>query len=354
MRQTISKSLYWLMILMPVTALVTASLGAWTRLADAGLGCPDWPGCYGFALLPSGESDIALAESRYPDTPYEPEKALLEVVHRYIASLTGLLILIATALLFLGRQPAPMPTERQRSLRNMAVLASVLVCIQGLFGYLTVSLKLWPQVVSTHLLGGMAVLSLTWFMYLHAVARPDRPGQLARAGWLALVALLGQMMLGVWVSSNYAALACTDFPTCQGQWWPPTDFAGGFDLTHPPGPNYLHGQLDNHARAAIHLSHRLGAIAASAALIYLAIKALKIGLTARGTALLALLATQLTLGVLNVVLILPLPIAIGHHLVAALLLLTVITLLPVTSPLSAPSTGREAKIPMTTNPAPPH
>ena len=327
-----SRLLTLLIALLPVVTMVTLSLGAWTRLGDAGLGCPDWPGCYGFALLPSDAEDIALAESRYPDTPYEHDKALLEVVHRYVAASTGLLIFAILALLLAGVR-LPQRAGRRPPILPLTILLAAVVCVQGLFGYLTVSLKLWPQVVTAHLLGGMLVLALGWMLCLRSVLRlPPAPIDLWPLFWLALVALLGQITLGAWVSSNYAALACTDFPLCQGRVWPPMDFAAGFDLAIPPGPNFLYGQLDNEARTAIHIAHRFGAVLATVALSAVGVAAWRQRLHGRAALLLLLLATQLLLGILNVVLVLPLPVALGHHAVAAFLLITLLSLLPANSP----------------------
>lgn len=318
--------LHWLILLLPALTLLTISLGAWTRLADAGLGCPDWPGCYDFVLLPSDASEIAIAESRYPDTPYEGEKALLEVTHRYFAAATGILIFVILGLLLAIARKSPHP---QYPLRLTALL-TLIVCLQGLFGYLTVSLKLWPQVVTIHLLGGMLVLALSWLLLLHTFNNLKRlPRQLTTLAWLGLSLLIAQIALGAWVSSNYAALACPDFPLCQGKWWPPADFSDGFNLARPPETNYLYGQLNSKARTAIHLAHRLGALIVLPTLLLLAWKAMAAGLKYRAGAVIVLLVTQLLLGVLNVVLHLPLVTGLLHNTVAALLLLAVISLLPI-------------------------
>lgn len=304
--------------------LVVIALGAWTRLADAGLSCPDWPGCYGFATLPSGEGEIALAHSRYPTTLFEADKALLEVVHRYFASGIGLLII---GLFILSLRSG------NRGLIRLTTAALVVVCAQGFLGYLTVDLKLLPQVVTAHLFGGLLTLSLLWLIVLRLF-----PGaQLVLSKWrlvlkLALAATVLQIALGGWVSANYAALACPDVPTCQGQWLPPADFAAGFSLTQPPGPDYLYGRLSSEARTAIHLAHRFGAVLVSVLVGLLVLGLFRLGGGRNGgrrsgSVLLGLLLLQLGLGLSNVLFALPLPIAVAHNLGAAALLLALLFLL---------------------------
>ncbi|MGI9344802.1 MAG: COX15/CtaA family protein [Gammaproteobacteria bacterium] len=340
MHAQLKKLLPWLLYALPALALLTASLGAWTRLVHAGLGCPDWPGCYGFTWLPETSADIDLANTRYPDTPYEADKALWEVVHRYFAALTGLVIFLTATVLYAERI-TKLPAQQVQQMQRLAVFACVWVLIQGFFGYLTVSLKLWPQIVTAHLLGGLLLVSLCWRLLmtsqLIAALKVALPPRLVPLIWLTLLAVLVQICLGAWVSSNYAALACTDFPLCQGNLWPPTDFASGFNLTNPPGPNYLFGQLDNEARTSIHLAHRLGALAAAAMLIWLSCALFRTGYHRWGATLLSLTALQITLGILNVLWVLPLAIAVGHHLGAFLLWLGLLTLLPV----AIASTGRQ-------------
>lgn len=326
--------------LLTVFAFIVVIVGAWTRLADAGLGCPDWPGCYGHLGVPQSESAIALANERYPEAPFEADKAWPEMIHRYIAGLLGLGILgLAIHAWTAGRPGEP---------RWLPAGLLVLVGCQAAFGAWTVTLKLWPQVVTTHLLGGMATLSLLFLYSLRlAAARAERVSATSSAGFaaagsndalrgLALAALLVlvlQIALGGWTSSNYAALACPDFPTCQGALWPQADFARGFDLTQDIGPNYLGGRLEGLARIAIHFTHRLGAIVVTAVLLWLAWR-LAQGHRPRLAVLLGgALGLQLLLGMLNVVWSLPLPVAVAHNGVAALLLLvTVLVNYTVNSP----------------------
>ena len=298
-------------------ALVVVVLGAYTRLADAGLGCPDWPGCYGQFGVPDSEAELQAAAARYPDAPVDVGKAWVEMVHRYFATALGALILALTvvAVRAKGAVSRALPT---------ALLA--LVILQGAFGAWTVTLKLWPQVVTAHLLGGFATLALLWWLALRTGAVPvgSVPARLRRLAVLALVVVTAQVALGGWVTSNYAALACPDFPTCHGAWVPPMDFGRGFDIFQAVGPNYLGGMLDSEARIAIQFAHRLGALA-----VLVVVGALGWRLATAGNFLapwvLGLLAAQITLGVLNVFLALPLWVATAHNAGGALLLLALVT-----------------------------
>jgi|TARA_B110000438_G_C15808150_1_gene648390 cytochrome c oxidase assembly protein subunit 15 len=296
-------------------AFVVIALGAWTRLVDAGLGCPDWPGCYGFVVFPTSEADIVLAEQRFPQFPYEVNKAIPEVVHRYFAAALGLIAILLTVFSFKFKLPV----------RVKATTSFLLffICCQGLFGYLTVSLKLLPIIVTGHLFGGFITLSLFFFLFLSVTngVRNHQIEHLKTLGLLALGVLILQIFLGVWTSTNYASLACADFPKCQGSFLPKMDFAEGFNLFQEVGPNYLYGLLDNDARVAIHYSHRVSA------LIVLFVYALLItrlwfsSAAPLASTLGVILVTQISLGIMNVVYVLPLYIAIAHNLVAALLLL---------------------------------
>ena len=294
-----------------VLAAFVVVLGAYTRLVDAGLGCPDWPGCYGHFGVPTGEEEIARAEAAFPDSPVEPAKAWTEMAHRYAASALGLLVLVILGVALKNRQPWRLPA-----------LLAVLVVAQGAFGAWTVTLRLWPQVVTTHLLGGMATLSLLWLLCL--IHRT--PAWLAapiggRLPALALAALVAQIALGGWLTSNYAALACPDFPTCHGAWWPAMDFAAGFDVTQTVGPNYLGGLLSADARVAIHIAHRLGAVVV---LLAVGCLALRLGNRPLAWALGVALALQLGLGIANVLFALPLAVAVLHNAGAAVLLLLLV------------------------------
>ena len=303
-------------------AFVVIALGAWTRLVDAGLGCPDWPGCYGFIVFPTNESEIALAESRYPMFPYDINKAIPEVVHRYFAAALGLIAIFLVYFSF--------KNMKDRSIRAWSIFLLFFICCQGLFGYLTVSLKLLPIIVTTHLFGGFATLTLFYFLYLKSrnfeiFNQINIPNLKGIAG-AAFVILLLQIFLGVWTSTNYASLACADFPTCQGSYLPEMDFKSGFNLNQEVGPNYLYGLLDNPARVAIHYSHRVTAILVTILFLILMSRLWFSNAAPLASTLGILLLTQITLGIINVVYVLPLYVAIAHNLVAACLLLALFTI----------------------------
>ena len=312
---------YRLALCATLLALVVVMLGAYTRLSHAGLGCPDWPGCYGFLGVPMSEHSQALAETRFPEAPVEVAKGWYEMVHRYFAGSLGLLIL-ALAVHALRQRGAPGQPLK------LPLLLLGLVIVQAAFGMWTVTLKLWPQVVTAHLLGGFATLSLLFLLALRlsgaAAQLPRLPARLRVLAALGLALVIGQVALGGWVSSNYAAVACVDLPTCHGQWWPAMDFANGFHLTQHIGPNYLGGQLDSDARTAIHMTHRLGALAVTLVLSLLAWRLRRAGLPRLAGLLLLALAVQLGLGASNVLLHLPLALAVAHNAGGALLLLTLV------------------------------
>ncbi|MBU1332898.1 MAG: COX15/CtaA family protein [Gammaproteobacteria bacterium] len=302
-------------------AVVVVLLGAYTRLTHAGLGCPDWPGCYGFIGVPMSEHKQVLAETRFPDAPVEVAKGWYEMIHRYFAGVLGLVILGLAVQALRQRSVPGQPLK-------LPLLLLVLVTLQAAFGMWTVTLKLWPQVVTAHLLGGFATLSLLFLLTLRLAALPPlavavstRLRALAAVGLLVVV---GQIALGGWVSSNYAAVACVDLPTCHGEWWPAMDFANGFHLTQHIGPNYLGGQLDSDARTAIHMTHRLGAVLVTVVLLLLAWRLHAAGLPRLAGLLLAALALQVGLGISNVVLHLPLLVAVAHNAGGAALLLCLV------------------------------
>ena len=294
-------------------AAVVVVLGAFTRLVDAGLGCPDWPGCYGGFAPPDTAAELAQARAAYPDAPVDPATAWTEMVHRYAAAALGLAILVMLALVVRARLPWRLP----------AGLAGLVVA-QGAFGAWTVTMKLWPQVVTTHLLGGFATLALLWLLALRmrppALRVPRRARGLAAT---ALVVLVAQVALGGWLTSNYAGLACADFPTCHGEWLPPMDFAAGFNFAQDVGPNYLGGLLASDARVAIHVAHRVGAVAVVLVAGWLA---LRLGNGPLAWWLGGVLAVQFSLGVANVLFALPLPVAVAHNAGGALLVLVLVTI----------------------------
>jgi cytochrome c oxidase assembly protein subunit 15 len=304
-----------------IFALLVVSVGAYTRLADAGLGCPDWPGCYGFLTVPNQASEISTAEARYPEAPVEFAKAWWEMGHRYIAG--ALLLLVASILVIAYRA-----REKEDTPLKLAAVLMVVILWQAAFGAWTVTLKLWPQVVTGHLIGGFTTLSLMWLLFLRQGGLSDMVSALPRPNWLAkiaFVAVVVQIILGGWVSSNYAALACYDFPSCDGTYTPNIDLQQGFNIFQSVGPNYLGGLMTNEARMAIHWVHRIGAIVVLLVVGGLVIQTVKQAAVI-GYVLLAVLVTQITLGILNVVWVLPLLNATAHNTVGALLLLVLVTI----------------------------
>ncbi|UCE89626.1 MAG: COX15/CtaA family protein [Pseudomonadota bacterium] len=311
-------------------ALVVVVLGAYVRLSDAGLGCPDWPGCYGQIDVPRSAAEVARAEQAYPERPVEPAKAWKEMVHRYFAGTLGLII---AALAFLAWRNRDDP----RQLFVLPALLVLLVVFQAALGMWTVTLLLKPVVVMAHLLGGMSILAILWWLWLRSApssGQASARSELRRLRpWalLALVVLMLQISLGGWTSANYAALHCPDFPTCQGRWWPPMDVSEGFTLWRGLGVDYEGGVLGNDARVAIHVMHRIGALITLVVLGWVALRSMAVGrysprLRTIGLVLLIVLVTQVSLGIGNVVLSLPLPVAVAHNGVGALLLLTLVTL----------------------------
>ena len=302
-------------------ALLVVSVGAYTRLADAGLGCPDWPGCYGFLTVPDQVEEVELAETRYPGAPVEYVKAWWEMGHRYIAGALLVLVFSMLVMAYRGR-------EREDTPLALASVLMVIILCQAAFGAWTVTLKLWPQVVTAHLLGGFTTLSLIWLLFLRQggfsqiVAALPAPTLLARVAFAVVVL---QIMLGGWVSSNYAALACYDFPSCDGTYAPPMDLQQGFNIFQSVGPNYLGGIMTSEARTAIHWVHRIGAIIVLFVVGGLVLQVVR-QVAIVGYALLAALVAQITLGILNVVWVLPLLNATAHNTVGALLLLVLVTI----------------------------
>lgn len=344
--------------------------GAFVRLSDAGLSCPDWPTCYGKATWPGHEQDIAHANAAFPDRPFETHKAWREQVHRMLAGTLGVLVLvlavvaalrqrgliallamaalaaacgiflyvrqdyamsgvfsiIAIALPLIAAAQLDRPTPWR-----VAVAVLGVVVFQAMLGMWTVTLLLKPIVVMGHLLGGLLTFSLLAFVALRLrdTNRPTPDQQRLRlAVVIGLVLLACQIALGGWTSANYAALACGfDFPQCQGQWWPPTDLHEGFVLWRGIGVNYEGGVLDVSARAAIQIAHRIGALVVFCYLGWLAYRLARVRLRAPGLAIAVLLLVQVALGIANVKLGLPLPVATAHNGVAALLLFALIAAL---------------------------
>ncbi|HET9484530.1 MAG TPA: COX15/CtaA family protein [Xanthomonadales bacterium] len=305
-------------------AFLVAVFGAFVRLSNAGLSCPDWPTCYGRITWPEHADEIAQANADFPERAVEVGKAWREQVHRFLA---GALILATFALAAWGWRRRHEPGQPWK----VPLAAAALIVFQALLGMWTVTWKLKPIVVMAHLLGGFATFALLVFIALRASAPVARPAMRAvpRAMLVAGIVLLAlQVALGGWTSANYAALACgTEYPQCLGSWWPRTDFAEGFVLWRGIGVDYEGGVLDAPARTAIHLAHRWFALLVAGHLVALGLIAMRRGARALGLALVAGVVAQVALGIANVVLGLPLPVASAHHAVAALLLALMVALL---------------------------
>lgn len=343
----------WLRALTLATLFLTLDLvvfGAFTRLTDSGLGCPDWPGCYGSTSPVGAHGEIADAQAALPHGPVTHTKAWIEMLHRYLATGVGALITLLMGLAW---------WRRLQSQRGSAMLLSpwwptaafVWVCTQGVFGALTVTLKLYPLIVTGHLLGGLvgvAILTAQVRVMTPSMASKAKPSgwarlwsqtvaaPLRRSAMVVLAMWFFQALLGGWVSTNAAVLACADFPTCQGQWWPEMDFAHGFTLLRGLGQDGQGGVISLQALMAIHMTHRLGAVLASVAMLWLAWRSLKVheqesGLDAR--VLMGLWLFQVASGLSNVVLGWPLAAALAHTLGAAL------TVAWLTRMVVAPATG---------------
>lgn len=330
--------------------------GAYVRLSDAGLGCPDWPGCYGHIGIPDAAHEVVAAEQKFPERPVEAPKAWKEMIHRYLASTLGLLIVVLACMSVALRKHATMP-------RKLPWFLVALVTFQGILGMWTVTLQLKPLVVTAHLLGGMSTLSLLFWLGLSVYRKPAAAAPMGTArmprsereayaalartdartlpaaaappalrNWAAvgLLAVAMQIFLGGWTSTNYAALACPDFPTCHGQWLPETDVEEAFTMWRGLGVNYEFGVLDNRARVTIHFFHRIGAIVVSALLLALGLLLILRGRSRLwrgfGGLVLGALALQIAIGIMTVKLQLPLLLAAAHNAGAAVLLLSLVSL----------------------------
>jgi cytochrome c oxidase assembly protein subunit 15 len=307
-------------------ALCVIALGAWTRLGNAGLGCPDWPGCYGHLTVGQALENAAEANAAYPERPLEADKALKEMVHRYFASTLGLTIIAVALLAFLNRRDPAQPVRLPAAL-------VLLVVFQGLLGMWTVTLLLKPLIVTAHLVGGLTTMALLWWLSFDERARPRPPGEARLRTWsvIALAVAAFQILLGGWVSTNYAAMACPDFPTCQASYWPEMDFRDAFVLWRGLGIDYEGGVLDHPARVAIHFTHRIGAVITLAVLAYVAWLAVRTGqsraVRVAGVAVGAAVLLQWLVGPAMVLKTFPLWLATGHNVVAALIVLAVVALM---------------------------
>jgi len=324
-----------LILLAVMVTLCLIPFGAWVRLTDAGLGCPDWPGCYG-KLTPTHAIDEI---SRAVDVqggehgPVSLGKAWREMAHRYVASALGLLLLIIAA----------WAVARRESLKQSPALALVivaLVILQGMFGKWTVTLLLKPAIVTGHLIGGMTLLALLTWLALRQFGgatasrtgswlSPVDPEPLARLlpyARIGLALLAVQIVLGGWVSTNYAALACTDLPTCQGSWWPDMKMSEGFHIARELGKTATGEGLSLQALTAIHWVHRLGAMVISLWIVGLAWATVRAGALRLGLGLVGGLVLHVVLGLSNVWFGLPLPVAVAHNASAGLLLMVIVVL----------------------------
>ena len=297
-----------------VTLFLTFDLvlfGAFTRLTDSGLGCPDWPGCYGSASPLGAQAQIQSAQSVLPSGPVTQGKAWVEMIHRYLATGVGALISVMAVMGWLEAR------KRSTALSPWWATATLVwVCLQGAFGALTVTMKLYPAIVTLHLLGGLGLLVLLAIQTrLHEPVRLVLSPGLRAATWTVAALSVVQIALGGWVSTNYAVLACADFPTCQGAWWPAMDFEHGFALQRALGAGKDGGYLPFAALTAIHFVHRLGAFVVLGALALLSWRLFASGQPALrrwafGVA--AVAVWQLASGLSNVVLGWPIVAAMAH------------------------------------------
>ena len=316
-----------LVFLSILLAFVVIALGAYTRLTHAGLGCPDWPTCYGQLDVPKTAEQIAKAELAFPERPVEPHKAWNEMIHRYFAGALGLLILAIAFLSFKNRH--------HKTPFRLPLLILAVVIFQAALGMWTVTMMLMPIVVMAHLLGGFTTLCLLFLLYLRLRKTQISVSEVSVKKYsgfalLGIVVLVGQIGLGGWTSSHYAALSCVELPICQPGWQEQLTFEDSFDLVPPARESYEFGHLPHNERVTIHVTHRFGAIITTVYLtwlmvmIYLRSKTniLKVSTLLVGVAL----TSQILLGISNIVFSLPLGIAVAHNVVAACLMLTLINL----------------------------
>jgi cytochrome c oxidase assembly protein subunit 15 len=306
-------------------ALLVIVFGAFVRLSNAGLSCPDWPTCYGKLAWPTQTHDVAAANAAFPDRPVESDKTWREQVHRMLVGGLSLVTFALAGLAFVRRRELG-------KLAFVAYFAAVFILFQALLGMWTVTLKLLPLVVTSHLLGGMMLFALLAYTALRVTLTPlgsSDTAKLRRMTLAGMVLVAIQIALGGWTSANYAALACgTDFPKCLGQWWPATDFQQAFVLWRQIGVDYEGGILDAPARSAIQLAHRIGAAIVFGHVLAVAIRAARTrALRNHAFALGAALIVQIALGISNVVFGLPLPVAAAHNAGAAVLLFALLALL---------------------------
>ncbi len=304
-----------------ILAFIVVILGAYTRLSDAGLGCPDWPGCYGQLSIPDVKDGTTIQGF---SRPLEAAKGWKEMIHRYAASILGLAILVLFFLVLKGNP------QRHQSLK-LPGFSAFFVMLQGAFGMWTVTLLVHPGIVTLHLIGGFVTTTLLIWMLLNQSKPPATYQHTIKKHKFILLIVLGalslQIALGGWTSTNYAALSCGEyFPKCLNDWWPDMDFSGAL-YWGPLGVDYEYGILENPARSAIQMIHRIGALITTTLILLLIYLLRRYDHLKSNLILIAvLLTTQVTFGILNVVLSLPIIIAVLHNTVALLLLLSIIKL----------------------------
>jgi len=309
-----------------VLAFTVVLLGAYTRLVDAGLGCPDWPGCYGFLTVPEELHDVKVATEAFPNAPVEADKAWPEMIHRYFAGSLGLLVAALAVIGFVNSR-SKSTTKKEQPLALSFMLLGIII-FQAALGMWTVTMGLLPIIVMGHLLGGFITLTLLLILFLNI--RHGNPvawgSPIRSAALLGVIVVFLQIVLGGWTSANYAAIICADFPTCQGSMIPPLDFSGAFTISTDGVSSYLGGHLDNISRVTIQWMHRLGALVTTLYLCFLIIKLFISGWTKFSVWISLLLIVQISLGISNVVFSLPLAVAVAHNGVAVLLLMSLATL----------------------------
>ena len=312
---------------------IVVVVGAWVRLTNAGLGCPDWPGCYGHVLPAQAAERAAEINAANPERPFDYQKAINEMVHRYIVGALGLLVLGLAVFSVVNRRDPAQP-------RVLPWLVVALLVVQALLGMWTVTLLLKPLIVTLHLLGGLTTLALLWWTALPPARRELKAAErgVRRLAIIGVLVLAVQISLGGWTSSNYAAAACPDFPTCQGEFWPPMDFRNGFILWRGLGIDYEGGVLDAPARVAIHYMHRVGAVITAIVLALVVAGGVRRGQSSAtkfsAIAVAVAAAIQIAIGVNLILQGWPLWLGTAHNAGAALLVLATVALLRALSPRS--------------------
>lgn len=305
-----------------ILAVMVIMMGGWTRIMDAGLGCPDWPGCFGQLIVPSAPEQIELAEQRFAGQVVDQHKGWLEMVHRYMAAMLGVLITGLALIGWKNRQVSGYPLM-------LSVSLWILVIIQGVFGMWTVTLKLLPQVVTAHLFGGLLILTLLTVLRqrIRRLISGRRGGRNSLLMKVAVIILFTQIILGGWTSANYAGWACNHWFSCLEDRSVELDYPGGFSFQSGDDINYQGGVLDHGARAAIQMTHRIGALITAIAILSVVFVSMPLKHCTRAALLLTgLVLLQVMIGLVNVVLGVPVLLALLHHAVAVLLLLSLLYL----------------------------